>query len=221
MIRQARPPTPKDFDDQVKDARNVVRAAVARDGKIESKKFNSYWWTKFKGDFEGTCGAKCGFCEGTPTAYASLQVEHYRPKSGIAAILPASPPAKIIRPRDRGHLTSVSEVGYWWLAYLWNNWLLACPICNGDYKGNLFPLSKAHVLPIAEGCESAEESLLLNPFDADDPLDHLDFSDDGLIAARNGSARGVATILTCGLDRFELMSARMTHALRVKELLDA
>lgn len=56
---------------------------------------------------------KCAFCESVPGATASLQIEHYRPKSEFAGV-----------------------------AFEWSNWLPACPLCNTK-KSTRFPVCGA------------------------------------------------------------------------------
>lgn len=56
---------------------------------------------------------KCAFCESVPGATASLQIEHYRPKSEFAGV-----------------------------AFEWSNWLPACPLCNTK-KSTSFPFCGA------------------------------------------------------------------------------
>ena len=54
---------------------------------------------------------KCAYCE-TPTAVVAFgDVEHYRPKSV-----------------------------YWWLAYVYDNYLASCAVCNQQFKGKKFEI---------------------------------------------------------------------------------
>jgi len=55
---------------------------------------------------------KCAYCESDMAAVAFGDVEHYRPKSV-----------------------------YWWLAYVYDNYLAACAICNRRFKGKKFEFS--------------------------------------------------------------------------------
>ncbi|MGA9580759.1 MAG: hypothetical protein WBR13_02175 [Allosphingosinicella sp.] len=128
---------------------------------------------------------KCAFCEvRIPRPYAVAHVEHWRPKGSFkqARGIKASPP------------------GYYWLAYAWDNLLLACQFCNSSNKGTQFPLddpaarARNHHRAIA-----AEAPQLLKP-DAEDPTEHIEFVDE---MPRGISARGKATIKVLGLDRLE------------------
>lgn len=67
---------------------------------------------------------KCCFCESKVAHVDAGDVEHYRPKgeskqtnSGLA-----------------------NKPGYYWLAYKWDNLLIACQRCNRREKKSLFPL---------------------------------------------------------------------------------
>jgi len=64
---------------------------------------------------------KCCFCERKEEIG---DVEHYRPKAAYR--------------QQRGG--ERSQLGYYWLAYAWDNLLFCCPKCNRRYKENLFPL---------------------------------------------------------------------------------
>lgn len=116
--------------------------------------------------------------------------------------------------------------GYFWLAYNWKNLLPSCEACNrGVGKRDLFPVNKDHVLlkkltdeevlrlkapPYPSkswaGCyylqpedlDAIEDPLLLHPY-FDDPREHLVFGDCGIVAARDGSAKGEYSIDVYGL----------------------
>lgn len=224
MIRLKRPDKPDGFEAQVTEARAAVEKIVAETGQIESRQFNSYWWKKFKPRFESheVQGMKCGYCEGGGfEANASLEMEHFHPKTTLSELPPLQQPLPraVCCARDRGTARSLGGFGYWWLAYEWDNWLLSCEVCNGHYKGTLFPVANLPRPPVEKGCHTHEQPLLLNPFD-DDPLEHLDFDDDGFIEPRGGSVRGSETIRTCGLNRDTLQRARLEIAREVIELLE-
>jgi hypothetical protein len=54
---------------------------------------------------------KCAYCEAPTSLVAHGDVEHYRPKSE-----------------------------YWWLAYVYDNYLASCQLCNQSFKKAKFPL---------------------------------------------------------------------------------
>ena len=66
----------------------------------------------------------CAFCESRISKYDDA--EHFRPKHAI---------------------TGVNTDGYYWLAVEWSNLLIACKVCNNDYKQTHFPITGTHILP--------------------------------------------------------------------------
>lgn len=87
------------------------------------------------------------------------------------------------------------------LAFEWSNLYLACPQCNGRKLTN-------QQVPVAECVDPCNA--------ADEPGAHLDF-DRELIHARDGSARGAATIKKYRLDRDELDRKRARQLLMFVE----
>lgn len=116
-----------------------------------------------------------------------LDVEHYRPKSV-----------------------------YYWLAYSWDNLLLACPTCNQDHKGIQFDIDgkrakyRASDLPeihnLCQKYNKTEKPQLLHP-EYDNFEDIWIFDCEGIISSND--IRGAYTIKTCGLDRKWLNDARV------------
>lgn len=110
--------------------------------------------------------------------------------------------------------------GYFWLAYDWDNLLLACQICNQRHKKNAFPLlrgsrrARSHLGSIA-----GEKPVFIHPV-LEDPGPHIGFRDH-VPHARNGSMRGRRTIQGLGLDRRELMGERERYLEKVRALRDA
>jgi len=113
-----------------------------------------------------------------------LQVEHYRPKSH-----------------------------YYWLAYSWDNLLLACSACNGlkkhefEVRGrratcDITPGSEAFGLlhHLSEQYNTREQPMLLNPENPQDAalFIHFVFAKDGSMSSEH--ARCQHTITTCGLN---------------------
>lgn len=108
---------------------------------------------------------KCCYCDAKATP---LEVEHYRPKNAVRQ--------KRDVPEERP--------GYYWLAYEWQNLMLACVLCNQprqDSAGN--PTGKGTQFPLADEAKRArshhaslaqEEPLLLDPY-ADNPDDHIGY----------------------------------------------
>jgi hypothetical protein len=124
---------------------------------------------------------KCAYCESVYRAVDSRDVEHFRPKGGVAES-PAHP-------------------GYWWLAASWTNLLPSCPACNQlrrqtlydpamtleefeaarrneaettSGKKNAFPVSGTNWVMKENGRIADEDPLLINPCERN-PADHLEF----------------------------------------------
>ena len=137
---------------------------------------------------------KCCFCE-REYERRFAAVEHFRPKSEAV--------------RTGG----IRQLGYWWLAYHFNNLYFICPNCNTS-KGSKFPLApESRGLAAEEDPEVVEERhLLLDPGFGDDPELHLTFvwlpRRGYQIAPRDGSARGRSTIEVLKLDRDDLYEIR-------------
>ena len=128
---------------------------------------------------------KCCYCE----RRTSGRIDHFRPKGAIRH----SKGSNRIHP------------GYYWLAYQWDNLLLACEDCNLK-KSDCFPLedpgqrARNHLYHL-----DREAPLLLNPFEEPDPGEHLTF--DGA-ACRPRTARGRETVTLLELNRPILQDER-------------
>ncbi len=158
---------------------------------------------------------KCAYCESFFGATQPVDVEHFRPKSGVIV------DGKLKKP------------AYYWLAADWNNLLPSCIDCNRRRKhkldsGKEFSAGKANLFPIehesrraeAPDLERKEERLLINPC-CDRPDAHLEFVDEGVVRAvvKSGnrpSGKGVASIEVFGLQRPELVQARRDRLLLIK-----
>jgi uncharacterized protein (TIGR02646 family) len=146
---------------------------------------------------------KCCFCESKFLHVAFGDVEHFRPKAAW-------------RQARKGALR---RPGYHWLAYTWENLHLSCEICNRREKGSLFPLlaRSKRALSSADPL-GTEVPAFLDPA-ADDPEIHIGFR--GVHPfARDGSARGKATITAIGLRRKELRERRLTWIVQLARLRD-
>jgi uncharacterized protein (TIGR02646 family) len=116
-----------------------------------------------------------------------LQVEHYRPKSK-----------------------------YYWLAFSWDNLLLACPTCNQfklsnfDIKGSLitFDDTKSNINSIhisSAGYDKIEQPKMVNP-EVTDPAGFIRFTKNGVIESDDD--RFSYTIEICRIDREYLNDER-------------
>lgn len=146
-------------------------------------------------------GATCCYCEltirrkGTP-------IEHYRPKEKAL--------------RGRGRPTH----GYWWLAWDWENLLLACSGCNGT-KLHRFPLSRrSGVLRQGAKPPGVERPLIIDPAGNEDPTRKIRFVQ---IAGhwrpipRKPSLRAKKTIIYIGLDADDLLEHYDTYVSKTIE----
>ncbi len=156
---------------------------------------------------------KCAYCETAYAAGGPLTVEHYRPKGGFD--LPNG---------------SRQVPGYWWLGSTWTNLLPSCTDCNSerghDYDGTRIKTGKANQFPLTDeagratrpGEEASEKPLLLDPT-VDDPDEHLEFIDEGVVRAarvtNSESGRGRRTIEVLGLRRPDLVTIRFAHLKKV------
>ena len=147
---------------------------------------------------------KCAFCEAKIMHVTSGDVEHFRPKSAF---------------RQVRH-DPLTYPGYYWLAYEWNNLLLACSNCNSRYKGNLFPLvdPKKRCRP-HRGKLCDELPLFVHPAETD-PAPHIEFVGE-TVHPRAGSLHGRTTIDELSLNRTELVEHRLTLLRILQVLADA
>ena len=129
-------------------------------------------------------------CAYCETPVEQAVVEHYRPKRG----------------------------GYYWLAYSWDNLLLACPKCN-EFKGDRFPLlgtrvhydsnrdTMALIHKLGTIYDRLERPLVVNPEAVLlSELDSLEFDKEGHISSKNARMR--ETIEVCKLYRRQLCENR-------------
>lgn len=82
--------------------------------------FVSSAWKPAKNVLRADSGGKCAYCEASTQIVAHGDVEHFRPKSI-----------------------------YWWLAFVFDNYLFSCQICNQTHKGDKFPVSGNVLAPPA------------------------------------------------------------------------
>ncbi|MEM9492636.1 MAG: hypothetical protein AAGC55_26045 [Myxococcota bacterium] len=130
---------------------------------------------------------KCVYCEMALRKQGS-PVEHFRPKACV---------------HNEGEARDHSR--YWWLAWTWNNLLLACGRCNNQpNKGNQFPLVPGtQPLPSLSFDVDKEQPLLIDPARVE-PREHLRFRwsktrQRWLPLAIGGSKQGAKTIEVLGL----------------------
>ena len=139
---------------------------------------------------------KCSYCETKLYTPAYLHVEHFRPKAAAR----------------QSRAEHDEYPGYYWLAYCWENLLLACFDCNTTHKGTLFPLvdpsqrARSHADDV-----SREREQFVNP-SAEDPRNHIRFEGDLPVAQ---TERGRHIIEGLGLCRSSLTELRLQ---RIREV---
>ncbi|MGC9944970.1 MAG: hypothetical protein ABSF64_01120 [Bryobacteraceae bacterium] len=157
---------------------------------------------------------KCAYCESEFATVAWGDVEHYRPKRGVAD--------------DKTH------PGYYWLAYHERNLMTSCQLCNqGRGKRNWFPIAGQRAMR-PEDDLSNEQPLLLNPYeeaDCGERAGHLQyvFEENGWDLLSTGRVdgltdRGRKSVGLYDLNRETLVGRRrksQQHAITILELLAA
>ncbi len=217
MIRYERPDPPEDFQDK--------SAAVLDDlckyirewrGPLETATlpFDRKFWSTYTCAFEKAQHWKCGYCE-RHISRRTRDLEHYAPKAEVTVLSPASVRTEAPGGKPTGTPPALCrQPGYWWLAYCWENWLIACKDCNQYWKLNLFPVRDDNhpdcsLKPETSGFDlNGAEPLLLNPFFGPDPEDALEFERSGGVLPGGDSPHGPETIRTCGLNRTSLVRRR-------------
>lgn len=158
--------------------------------------------------------AKCAWCERLRDADRELDVEHYRPKVEVTE-WNDDPPLPFVS--DQPPVQLPVGPGYWWLAFEWTNFSLACKPCNQKWKRNLFPVAAPRDVCV-EGIEARELPLLLDPGSGFRTRDHFRWTDDGILEPLTREGR--ATIITMGLNRSGLLDRRGKVAIATKNALD-
>jgi len=183
-------------------------------GELDKVKHTAYKRDDVRDALNTLFGRKCVFCESSLLGNQPGDIEHFRPKGNVVVV-------------DTVSGKALNKQGYPWLSASWKNLLLSCADCNRprrqqDGAGNKRTMGKACFFPLVDEAARAtsargikhEKPLLLNPCD-DEPDDHLQFTELGGIVSKlhatGPSAKGSATIKYCGLDRAELLEARLRH----------
>lgn len=161
---------------------------------------------------------KCAYCESRFAGIHPVDIEHWRPKGDVFL--------------EDG---SARGYGYYWLAATWDNLLPSCIDCNRvrthkDFvteqqttlgKGNWFPVSDEKNRSKEPDTEADEAPLLLNPA-IDDPMEYLEFCDNGCVSPRTGTdeyqrKRAIASIRFYALNRTELVQDRRARLLLIRQ----
>lgn len=144
--------------------------------------------------------SKCCYCERKYVDPRHLAIEHFRPKTGF-----------------RQSIRHTSErPGYYWLAYDWDNLLLSCHECNGDWKGIFFPLANFRSRARSHHDDyKSERPLLINPALVE-PRRHIRFHNE---TPAYQTRKGRITLEVVGLRRTTLRDARLTHLAELRSSL--
>lgn len=231
--------TPKSFADPSAAVRDEATLAVAYykvrlpwTGTHTAYNFECYRPDDVKNALRALAGGNCAYCESKIGAVGAAEVEHYRPKGGVAN-LPAHP-------------------GYWWLALAWENLLPTCRDCNKSLRQHIVQpgMTRAEVEALLDRrardshgkaeqfdilgtravgatCNhDVEDPLLINPC-SKDPSDHLkwDFAAELTLiepapTAGGFSRYGAYTIKTCALNRAKLVLDRIAPMRLMRSLRD-
>lgn len=209
MIRVRLPAAPQELVD--KGAIELTKARTHfGDTTLQgtSFTFTAYKLEQVKEALNATFKFKCAYCESFFGATQPLDVEHFRPKSGV-------------RVGD-----TLTWGVYFWLAARWGNLLPSCTDCNRERK-QVLPnsttqtLGKANQFPIAseakratkDGEETSEARLLIHP-SLDRPESHLVFEPEGIVSWR--SRKGEESIRVYALLRRGLVQAREGLQLQIR-----
>jgi uncharacterized protein (TIGR02646 family) len=130
---------------------------------------------------------KCCFCESKLLHITAGDVEHFHPKMEA-------------RFQDK----SDKQLGYFWLAYNWDNLMLACERCNRVFKHIDFPLINIKRKAGVGKVEKTINTLLINPY-KENPIEHINFRAEYIEAK---TLKGTKTIQFLGLSRPELIERR-------------
>jgi hypothetical protein len=188
MLSLARPDVHADFATVSKRHLDAVRADVAGGASVDGTHFKHRepWKNpKFKEVLVGDPArpTKCAWCERHCEWKRQLDVEHYRPKAAVTR-WEGSPPLVSDTPPKQIDVSG----GYWWLAFDWNNYSLACGPCNQGWKRNLFPVREPRPL-YGEGMELHEEPLLLDPMSSFRTKDHFGWTELGFMGGVSDRGR--------------------------------
>ena len=222
MLYVPRPVQRRDFWNESQHLLNQVRQRVEARGGVpngEDFKGRELWSGSWKRDGRHKWAlagspinrAKCAYCERILEVARELDVEHYRPKACVTEWKSDPPLVGDVPPAEVAVGT-----GYWWLAFDWANYTLACKPCNQAWKRNLFPVRERFTC--VEGVEASEQPLLIDPASPFSTREHFAWTVDAIMVGV--SEQGRATIATCGLNRRNLCAQRLKVSQDVRRVLE-
>jgi uncharacterized protein (TIGR02646 family) len=215
MIRLGtRPPIPESLkSSKVQETKKQMENKI-KDGTLEPDDFKEHWRAKdIKKALWDWHHGKCCYCERKRDMKRDSDVEHFRPKLEVA--------------EEEGH------PGYWWLAYEWKNYFLACKSCNEECKKTHFPLMPGGKRAFAKEDDlDREKPVLINPVDEDpekfigfdlDLNKYLDTDGAPMVKAvgldREGRGSQTVDKLTA-INKTEVMVERAQHVKALKTIVD-
>src|SRR6478672_145109 len=190
--------------ERVQLAKKRLEENFAQESRQERLKFDSSILFPIKGDLLKLCNGKCAYCESKLGVISDGDIENFRPKSGARGFSPSE----------------YAPTHYWWLAFEWENLLIACQLCNQKYKRDYFPLENESFRSRigATGDELlSEQALLIDP-SLEDPAKHIEFDESGY--ARELSKKGKVTIEVLRLNRIELVERRLNSVRLLNDKLE-
>lgn len=174
-IERASPPEDTGLDKKRKKELRRIRE-LAESGELKSKDFKALWSeAKVKKFLYESQYGKCCYCERTRDKI-EVDVEHFRPKAEVEE--------------------AEDHPGYWWLAYSWENLLIACKKCNQKYKKSKFPLKQGSERAYGENSALDEEKPILINLLEEDPEKFIDYDTENLQFM--GKAAGVLNSIKNG-----------------------
>lgn len=211
MEHYSRPIKPKDFNLKMKPFKSKVKSVIDKDNPNKTIDFKNKWGNvDYKRPLILAQYKKCAYCEVRFTTYPD--VEHFFPKAKIKLLLNAGREiSDLLNIKDREGKT-ISCNGFWWLAYEWTNYLLACGPCNETWKHNYFPLvenkASKKLLDDTSYVIKGKKYIpnLINPFDNIDGYKYFNYTKEGYIFSYNQITFN--SIVTYGLHRISLFEAR-------------
>lgn len=170
-VKRLRALLPAGWEQKAVQATNEVRDTPHED-RPKAIEDRSFLWRRLRPRLATLSGRKCWYCE-TKSLRFDWAVDHFRPKNEVL--------------EHPGH-------DYWWLAFWWGNYRLACKFCNErrvDKEGGTtggkrthFPLVDESRRALIEGDRIEDEDpVLLDPLDPADP-GALFFLIDGQVVPR-------------------------------------
>ena len=190
-IERGEPPKDNKLDRRRKTELQKIRKAGSSENPYS---FEPSLWSdpKVKKFLHRSQHGKCCYCERRRDERRDSDVEHFRPKAEVEG--------------------AQNHRGYWWLAYSWENLLIACKKCNQDYKKSKFPLRDESERAWGENSDlGKEEPILINPLEEDpEGFIEYDFSMKDMVKAVGKCERGRRTVneLT-GINDMEVMNERV------------